>query len=301
MIIRSLKVTNFRNYDKINITLGSKMNIFIGNNASGKTNILEAIAILGLTKSFRNGLDSDVIKFNRKKALIEGRVLNNKQIKDLKIEFLEREKNIYVNCKKVKKYADYLSNLNIIVFTPNDLDIIKGSPSIRRNLLNMTLSQISYSYLVTYNEYNKLLKTRNEYLKILYTNGIADKTYLDVLTDQLVEKAVLIYQERYKYLSLVNNYISDIYNSITEDNRVIKIENKDGEYYFTTKGIANDYSDPVISSDQIYGKVVYKPVVLSFLSGILNTKLGFYLLIFVPVAFLIFLEILDYIKFNCIF
>ena len=78
--------------------------------------------------------------------------------------------------------------------------------------------------------------------------------------------------------------------------RVIKIENKDGEYYFTTKGVANDYSDPVISSDQIYGKVVYKPVVLSFFSGILNTKLGFYLLIFVPVAFLIFLEILDYIK-----
>lgn len=78
--------------------------------------------------------------------------------------------------------------------------------------------------------------------------------------------------------------------------RVIKIEKKDGEYYFTTKGIANEYSDPVISSDQIYGKVVYRPVVLSFLSGILNTRLGFYLLIFVPVAFLIFLEILDYIK-----
>ena len=226
MIIRSLKVTNFRNYDRFNITLGSKMNIFIGNNASGKTNILEAIAILGLTKSFRNGLDCDVIKFGRKKAVIEGRVLNNKHLKDLKIEFLEKEKNIYVNSKKVKKYADYLSNLNIIVFTPNDLDIIKGSPSIRRNLLNMTLSQISYSYLVTYNEYNKILKTRNEYLKILFTNGIADKTYLDVLTDKLVEKAVLIYQERYKYLSLINSYISDIYNNITEDNRVIKIEYK---------------------------------------------------------------------------
>ena len=78
--------------------------------------------------------------------------------------------------------------------------------------------------------------------------------------------------------------------------RVIKIENKEGDYYFTTKGVANEYSDPVISSDQIYGKVVYRPVVLSFLSGVLNTRLGFYLLIFVPVAFLIFLEILDYIK-----
>ncbi len=226
MIIRSLRVTNFRSYDRFNITLGSKMNIFIGNNASGKTNILEAIAILGLTKSFRNGLDSDVIKFNRKKASIEGRILNNRQIKDLKIDFLDKNKDIYVNSKKVQKYADYLSNLNIIVFTPNDLDIIKGSPNIRRNLLNMTLSQISYSYLVTYNEYNKILKTRNEYLKILFTNGIADKSYLDILTDKLVEKAVLIYQERYEYLSLINNYISDIYRNITEDIRIIKIEYK---------------------------------------------------------------------------
>ena len=200
------------------------MNIFIGDNASGKTNILESIAILGLTKSFRNGLDSDVIKFGKKKALIEGRVLNNKQIRDLKIEFLEKEKDIFVNNKKITKYASYISNLNIVIFTPNDLDIIKGSPSIRRNLLNMTLSQISYSYLVTYNEYNKILKTRNEYLKILFTNGIADKTYLDVLTDKLVEKAVFIYQERYKYLSLINSYISDIYNNITEDKRILEIE-----------------------------------------------------------------------------
>lgn len=224
MIIRSLKVTNFRNYDKFNITLGSKMNIFIGNNASGKTNILESIAILGLTKSFRNGLDSDVIKIGKKKSIIEGKVFNNRQIKDLKIEFLDKNKDIFLNNKKVKKYADYISNLNIVLFTPNDLDIIKGSPSIRRNLLNITLSQISYSYLVTYNEYNKILKTRNEYLKILFTNGIADKTYLDVLTDKLVEKAILIYKERFKYLSLVNSYISDIYNNVTGDKKILRIE-----------------------------------------------------------------------------
>lgn len=223
MVIRSLKVSNFRNYERFVITLGSKMNIFIGNNASGKTNILEAIAILGLTKSFRNGLDSDVIKFNRKKAIVEGRILNNKQIKDLKIEFFDKEKNIYVNLKKVKKYADYISNLNVIVFTPFDLEIIKGSPSVRRNLLNVSLSQISYSYLVTYNEYNKILKTRNEYLKVLYTNGIADKSYLDILTLKLIEKASVIYEERYNYLNKVNDYINDIYSNITGDIRNVKI------------------------------------------------------------------------------
>ena len=202
------------------------MNIFIGNNASGKTNILESIAILSLTKSFRNGLDSDIIKFNKKKCVIEGRIINNKQIKDLKIISLEKGKDIFVNSKKISKYASYISNLNIVIFTPYDLDIIKGSPSIRRNLLNVSLSQISYSYLVTYNEYNKILKTRNEYLKILYTNNIADKKYLDVLTDKLIEKAVIIYQERYNYLSKINQSISNIYNEITGNNLNIKISYK---------------------------------------------------------------------------
>ena len=113
----------------------------------------------------------------------------------------------------------------------------------------------------------------------------------DVVISKEVEPSTINKGDDVVYLGEKNDFKDKIVT-----HRVIKIENKDGEYYFTTKGVANDYSDPVISSNQIYGKVVYKPVVLSFLSGILNTKLGFYLLIFVPVAFLIFLEILDYIK-----
>lgn len=113
----------------------------------------------------------------------------------------------------------------------------------------------------------------------------------DVVISKEVEPSTINKGDDVVYLGEKNDFKDKIVT-----HRVIKIEKKDNEYYFTTKGIANDYSDPVISSDQIYGKVVYKPVVLSFLSGILNTKLGFYLLIFVPVAFLIFLEILDYIK-----
>ena len=113
----------------------------------------------------------------------------------------------------------------------------------------------------------------------------------DVVISKEVEPSTINKGDDVVYLGEKNDFKDKIVT-----HRVIKIENKDGEYYFTTKGVANDYSDPVISSDQIYGKVVYKPVVLSFLSGVLNTRLGFYLLIFVPVAFLIFLEILDYIK-----
>ncbi len=113
----------------------------------------------------------------------------------------------------------------------------------------------------------------------------------DVVISKEVDPSTINEGDDVVYLGEKNDFKDKIVT-----HRVIKIEDKDGEYYFTTKGVNNDYSDPVISSNQIYGKVVYKPVVLSFLSGILNTKLGFYLLIFVPVAFLIFLEILDYIK-----
>ena len=104
------------------------------------------------------------------------------------------------------KISDYISNLNVIVFTPEDLEIVKGSPNVRRNLLNIQLSQISKQYLNTYNEYNKILKTRNEYLKVLFNNSIADKDYLDVLSDKLIEKAIIIYQQRKNYLDFTSIY-----------------------------------------------------------------------------------------------
>ena len=112
---------------------------------------------------------------------------------------------------------DYISYLNVIIFTPDDLEIVKGSPSVRRNLLNIELSQISKQYIKYYNEYNKLLKTRNEYLKVLFNNNIADENYLDIITDKLIEKAVFIYQKRKEYLDLVNQNIDKYYNFISGD------------------------------------------------------------------------------------
>ncbi len=193
------------------------MNIFIGNNAAGKTNILEAISILALTKSYRNGQESNLIQDQKKKAKIKGTIKDHHQYKELAIEIAENEKQVKVNGKIIHRIADYIKNFHVIVFTPDDLEIIKGSPSVRRNLLNMELSQISQKYLVTSNEYNKILKTRNEYLKILFSNHIADKTYLDILTDQLIEKAIYIYQEREKYLDKIEKNLNSIFLNITKE------------------------------------------------------------------------------------
>ena len=193
------------------------MNIFIGNNAQGKTNILEAITMLALTKSHRVGVNPNIIMFNKKKAQIKGIVKKDKLLLKLEINISEEGKNLKVNQSDIKKVTDYISNLNVIVFTPDDLEIVKGSPNIRRNLLNIQLSQISKKYLNTYNEYNKLLKTRNEYLKILFNNSIADKNYLDVITDKLIEKAIIIYQQRKEYLDLINSSIDNYYKYISDD------------------------------------------------------------------------------------
>ena len=217
MEISKINLTNFRNYDKLNITLNKNMNIFIGSNAAGKTNILESIIYLALTKSYRSQREDDAIKFNKSKAIIKGKVKTDKIIKELSLEIEPGKKKFYVNKSQINKLSDYISNLDIISFTPDDLEIIKDSPNIRRNTLNIQLSQLSKKYLNTLNLYNKLLKNRNEYLKLLFTNGIADKSYLDVITDKLIEQAIIIYQERKEYIDAINANIDKIYKEMTDD------------------------------------------------------------------------------------
>ncbi len=216
MKLLKINLVNFRNYSNISVTFNPRMNIFIGNNAQGKTNMLEAIVMLALTKSHRIGVNPNVIQFNKSKSVIKGTIKRDRIISKLEIAVTEDSKNTKVNGKEIKKIADYISNLNVIVFTPDDLEIVKSSPNIRRNLLNIQLSQISKQYLNTYNEYNKILKTRNEYLKILFNNSIADKNYLDVITDKLIEKAIVIYQKRKEYLDLIGQKIDSYYKEITD-------------------------------------------------------------------------------------
>lgn len=215
MKIKKLNLTNFRNYSKANISFNEKMNIIVGDNAQGKTNILESIIILALTKSHRVVNSPNLISIGKNSCKINGVIKKDRLISKLEVTLSDLEKKLKIDNDVIRKVADYISYLNIIVFTPDDLEIIKGSPSIRRNLLNIQLSQISKTYLNTYNEYNKILKNRNEYLKILYNNNIADKKYLDVITDKLIEKAVVIYQMRKDYIDLINNYINDNYKFIS--------------------------------------------------------------------------------------
>ena len=166
MILKQLSVKNFRNYSSANINLSSKVNIFFGKNAQGKTNLLESIYFLSFTKSHRSFIDNTLIKNGENYLQITGILKNNSPFKTkLKIVLEKDKKSIFVDDDVYKKVGDYITKLNIIIFYPDDLDIIKGSPNIRRRYLNSEISQYDNNYLTLLNKFRKIQKMRNDYLK----------------------------------------------------------------------------------------------------------------------------------------
>ena len=263
MIIKKIKLLNFRNYEKISLRFNKGINIFIGSNAQGKTNILESIYVLALTKSSRTTTDLNLINFNKDFTKIIGTVHKDGFNNELEVFITANDKKVIKNKTQIKKISDYISNLNVILFTPDDLEIIKGSPSIRRNLLNIEISQLSKNYINIYNEYNKLLKNRNEYLKLLYSNGYIDNRYFDVLTEKLIEKAIFIYQKRKEFIDDINKYIRDIYYNITGIKGLnIKYENQ-----FDFEDFSYDYLYEIIKNklekslykEKMQGMTLYGP------------------------------------------
>ena len=238
MRLKDLKLKNFRNYNEAYLEFSKGINIFIGDNGSGKTNILEAIYVLSLTKSARFGTDNDLIKLSENNLIIEGNVEYEGFDKNYKVEIDKFSKKVYRNKIQVKKISEYLSEFCITSFLPNDIEIIKGSPSLRRNELNIGIGVIYNQYLSYLNEYNRLLKIRNEYLKILNVNGFSDSKYLDVINSKMIELSIKIYYFRFSYLNNINEFISNIYKKLTGINDLKVI-------YDCTLGI-KEYDENVI-------------------------------------------------------
>ena len=215
MIVSKISLKNYRNYDELNLKFCEGTNIIIGDNGEGKTNILESLYFLSLTKSYRTTDDFILIKNNKTNCKVSARVVEKKIPKKISISLTNNDKKIYLNNTQVKKISDFIGTFNIVMVSPEDIEIIKSSPVVRRNLLNIELSKLSRNYINMHNEYNKLLKMRNDYLKLLLTNNIADDRYFDIITDKLVERAVYIYIERKKIIDDVNKYLSIIYENIS--------------------------------------------------------------------------------------
>ena len=215
MRIKNIELKNYRNYDNLNINFNDNLNIIIGDNAQGKTNLLESIYVLAVTKSFLSNNDKSIIKFNNHYTKINGLIEGKYNVNTLELLINDNGKCVKINNKEIKKLSDYISNMNVIIFSSNDIVIFKDSPSSRRKYFNIQISQINKIYLANLNNYNLVLRQRNEFLKIININKESDMNYLDILNDKYIGLSIVIYNFRRKYVDLVNKYIDDIFSSIT--------------------------------------------------------------------------------------
>ena len=238
MKIQKIKVMNFRNYDRLELEFNPCKNIIIGRNGSGKTNIVEAIYVLALTKSFRGTREDVIIKHDKDITRVEGEI-KDKRKESFKVILDKNKKTVKKGNTVIKKISDYISNINVVLFTSEDLKLIKDTPNTRRKLINVELSQFSNEYLKYLTLYNKVMKQRNMYLKTLYLNGNVSKEYLDILTNQLVDYGIKVYEYRKEFINDISEYISNIYKSIT---------NKDGLRLSYKSDYSNKSREDIIKS-----------------------------------------------------
>lgn len=240
MYLEKIKIKNFKKIIKLETELNKNINIFIGNNAQGKTSILESIYVLALTKPSKSVEESDLINKSSNFSLIKGTLVNEKSKKEMEFILTNQQKTLKINKKEIKKVGDYLTNLNVIMFSPDDLDIIKKSPLVRRNLLNIELCQLFPNYMKVLNEYNKILKIRNEYLRKNYGN--MDKAYFDIITEKLVDRLIIIRNYRQKYVECINSKIEIIYKRIMKMGNLKVVYDKNISFE-SKKEIINYYKD----------------------------------------------------------
>ena len=226
MRIKRLKVENFRNLEKLDIEFSDGVNIIYGNNAQGKTNIIESIYIFSFGKSFRANRDIELLKFDKEYFLSNIEIM--KKDRELEMDFgfdkLSNKKMIKVNGVIQKKISDIIGKLNVVVFKPEDIKIVTDAPSVRRKYIDYLISSISKGYLENITKYKKVLEERNNLLKEIKVklkgNRVLEKNdedFLDVYDKLLSKLNYEIYNERKRVIEKLNNYIYGIHLKLTEN------------------------------------------------------------------------------------
>lgn len=231
MFIKSLRIKNFRCYYSLNINFSKGLNILVGPNASGKTNLLEAINYLSFTKSFRNIEDKNLIKKNQNDFFIEAIINKNNFDHKINIYFNKIKKQILVNGNSINKLSELNKIANVLVFEPNDVMIFKSYPKERRNFLDLNISKINDNYILNLKNYNNLLKERNELLK----NPKLDQIQLEVITKEMIKYEKDIITARNEFVNNLNKVINNLTFQIKGDKDNVLIK------YFPFLKITNNF------------------------------------------------------------
>ena len=217
MYLKNIKIKNFRNYEEQEVKFGEKLNIFYGENAQGKTNILESIFLCAFGKSFRTKKEKEMIKKGEEFTKVE--VEYQKKDRDGKISIkISNKKMISVNGVKIKKLSELLGNINIVIFTPDDINILKNGPSTRRRFLDMMIGQLRTNYVYNLNMYLKTLEQRNNYLK---QKDVKD-SMLEIWDEKLSDYGHKIFLYRNEFIEKIKQEIEEIHSEITDEEISIK-------------------------------------------------------------------------------
>ena len=210
MIIRNLRLRNFRNYASLDLDLDPGLNWITGQNAQGKTNLLESMVCLSLTRSFRVNDDRKMIRSGCEFADLSCAVESSKEI-HLREVIHSGGKTLFINRQAVTKTSEFIGILNTVLFSPDDLGIFLDAPMARRKLLDQEITKVSSGYLYALKHYRSLLKDRNALLKQVSP----DRSYLDVLDSQMIHESEVIIQERREFLKRINERIQKIYQKLS--------------------------------------------------------------------------------------
>lgn len=227
MQINNLEFKNFRNYESLTINLDPGINIIYGENAQGKTNILEGIYMCGLGKSHRHSKENEIIKLNSQEAHIKGEFI--KDTLPLRVDLHLKKngtKGVAINQIPIKKLSELYGHVGVVIFSPEDLDIIKRGPLGRRTFINQELCQIDPIYVNDLINYSKILKQRHELLKEMKDSPERNEEFLatlDIWDLQLVNYGTQIINRRKKFLDELNDIIFDIHYSITDGKEKLKL------------------------------------------------------------------------------
>ncbi|HSP46577.1 MAG TPA: DNA replication/repair protein RecF [Clostridiaceae bacterium] len=219
MKIRYLNLMNYRNYEELNIELNDGVNVFQGENAQGKTNILEAMYYCAFGRSHRTTKDKELVRWDMENARIRLYVEKERLDKLIEVNLLkDGRKSIGINKIKIKKIGDLLGTLNVVMFSPEDLKIVKESPVLRRRFLDMEISQLDKKYYNSLIIYNKVLNERNTLLK----GRRPDHHIMDVYDEQLADSGVYLIRQRLNYISMLNAEGKGIHKEITSEKEDIE-------------------------------------------------------------------------------
>lgn len=212
LFVKSINLKQYRNISQVQLNFRETLHFFVGPNAQGKTNLLESLYVAALGKSHRTRSHQELIQFGKSMAKINVIIARSGQPERLEVVISPKGKKIRKNGVEQKKLSQYIGTLPVIMFAPEDLAIVKGSPKIRRRFLDMEIGQVSSTYIYDLSTYNQLVKQRNHLLK---TAPKHQEEMLEVLDEQFAPLAVRIWKKRLSFLKSLNQWACEIHRKIS--------------------------------------------------------------------------------------